>query len=153
MKTGLAVESIYAKPLGCYIVVKRWVKKISCITFARVRQGPASDVANSILRHLQGNTDFFDFELDLARLSAFQKEVIKIVMKIPRGDTMTYGAVAERMDRPDGARAVGSALAANPFPIAIPCHRVLAKNGLGGYNGGVELKEKLLALEKKNDRS
>jgi methylated-DNA-[protein]-cysteine S-methyltransferase len=148
MKTDLAVESIYAKSIGCYIVVKRRGNEISCIAFSRERQGPASYVTEGILGYLSGETDFFYFKLDLARLSAFQKEAFKVVLKIPRGELMTYGAVANRIHRPDAARAVGRALACNPFPVVIPCHRVVAKNGLGGYSGGVELKEKLLALER-----
>jgi methylated-DNA-[protein]-cysteine S-methyltransferase len=61
---------------------------------------------------------------------------------------MTYGQVAERAARPGAARAVGRAMATNPFAILVPCHRVVAKGGLGGYLWGTEMKEKLLRLER-----
>ena len=59
----------------------------------------------------------------------------------------TYGQVALRAGRPGAARAVGRAMAANPFAILVPCHRVVARGGLGGYAWGTEIKEKLLCLE------
>ncbi|MEI8004338.1 MAG: MGMT family protein, partial [Methanothrix sp.] len=64
------------------------------------------------------------------------------------GKTRTYGQVAERAGRPGAARAVGRAMACNPFAILVPCHRVVARNGPGGYLWGTEMKEKLLTLER-----
>ena len=67
--------------------------------------------------------------------------------EIPYGKVMTYGALARRVGRPGAARAVGAANGANPIAIIIPCHRVVAANGIGGYAGGLDIKRKLLALE------
>ncbi|MCA1785713.1 MAG: methylated-DNA--[protein]-cysteine S-methyltransferase, partial [Desulfobacteraceae bacterium] len=68
--------------------------------------------------------------------------------KIPYGTTISYGELARRIDNPKASRAVGMANAKNPLPIVIPCHRVIGKNGtLTGFGGGLDVKEKLLALE------
>ena len=84
----------------------------------------------------------------MADVTDFQKEIYAIVREIPRGRTLTYGEVAALSGRPRAARAVGRAMACNPFVILVPCHRVVACCGLGGFAGGLALKEKLLALER-----
>lgn len=81
----------------------------------------------------------------------FQKAVWKTCRRIPFGKTRTYGALAESAGSPGAARAAGSAMAANPLPVFVPCHRVVPNNGgIGRYSGGrgVETKQKLLELEK-----
>jgi len=92
-----------------------------------------------------------DFELELIaleRCSEFQARVLVAEHKIPRGWVSTYGRIARRLGIPGGARAVGRALARNPFPIIIPCHRAIRSNGeLGGYQGGLEMKRALLEFE------
>ena len=75
--------------------------------------------------------------------------VYNVVKTIPRGEVRSYGWVADQIGQPGAARAVGNALNRNPYPIIIPCHRVVGKNSLGGYSGGVALKIKLLKLEEK----
>jgi methylated-DNA-[protein]-cysteine S-methyltransferase len=80
--------------------------------------------------------------------SEFQKRVLLAVHKIPRGSVSTYGRIAGISEVPGGARAVGRALARNPFPIIIPCHRVIRSDGeLGGFGGGLRMKQTLLELE------
>jgi O-6-methylguanine DNA methyltransferase len=86
----------------------------------------------------------------MSECTDFQKLIYALVQAIPRGETRTYGQVAERAGHPGAARAVGRAMAANPFAILVPCHRVVAKTGLGGYLWGTEMKEKLLRLESKS---
>jgi methylated-DNA-[protein]-cysteine S-methyltransferase len=92
-----------------------------------------------------------DFELDmmaLERCSEFQQRVLLEEHKIPRGWVSTYGRIARRLGVPGGGRAVGRALARNPFPIVIPCHRAIRSDGrLGGFQGGVEMKRALLENE------
>jgi methylated-DNA-[protein]-cysteine S-methyltransferase len=81
-------------------------------------------------------------------MSSFQKKVLQAEYGIPRGWISTYGKIANHIGNINAARAVGRALASNPFPIAIPCHRAIRKNGeLGGYQGGVEMKRSLLKME------
>jgi len=91
------------------------------------------------------------FELDLLGLDAcseFQRRVFLAEHGIPRGWVSTYSRIAAHLGVPGGARAVGNALASNPFPIVIPCHRAVRSGGeLGGYQGGLEMKRALLKME------
>ncbi len=91
------------------------------------------------------------FSLDLLRLdlcSPFQQQVLRADHTIPRGSVSTYRLIAEHIGNPRSARAVGTAQANNPFPIVIPCHRVIRSDGaLGGYGGGPEMKRTLLDME------
>lgn len=91
----------------------------------------------------------FDLELlDLDICTDFQKKVLMETARIPPGRVATYRRLAERVSGPSCARAAGRALAGNPFPLAIPCHRVVMSNGaIGGYQGGTPMKRSLLELE------
>jgi len=89
-------------------------------------------------------------ELDMERVPAFNRRVYEVARTIPPGATLTYGDIANRMDARGQARAVGQALGRNPFPIVVPCHRVVAAGGrLGGFSapGGTATKQRLLAIE------
>lgn len=78
-----------------------------------------------------------------------QREIYRVVSAIRPGNTMSYGEVAAAAGRPKAARAVGTAMAHNPFPPIIPCHRVVASNGgLGGYAGGLDMKRRMLTMER-----
>jgi methylated-DNA-[protein]-cysteine S-methyltransferase len=91
-----------------------------------------------------------DFDLPLApEGTEFQRNVWKHLCDIPYGVTISYGELAGRIGNPKASRAVGLANGSNPIPIMIPCHRVIGSNGkLTGYGGGLQIKEKLLALER-----
>ena len=106
-------------------------------------------VAESIRAFLAG-VDLC-FPLDLIALDEcppFQQAVLRAEHGIPRGCVSTYGRIAAHLERPGSARAVGNALATNPFPILIPCHRAIRSDGrLGGFQGGVFKNRALLALE------
>lgn len=78
----------------------------------------------------------------------FQRKVWALLLRIPYGETMTYGQIAKIISSTMSAQAVGNAVGANPIPIIIPCHRVLAAHGIGGYSDGVTIKKQLLSLEK-----
>ena len=85
---------------------------------------------------------------DLAVGTEFQRSVWEQMSAIPMGQTRSYGEIAGALGKPGATRAVGSACGANPIPVLIPCHRVLAAHGkLGGFSGGLEWKRKLLAFE------
>lgn len=92
-----------------------------------------------------------DFSLDIADLDLcgeFQQRVLRAEHAIPRGAVSTYKLIAAHLGVPDGARAVGNALAQNPFPLIVPCHRAIRSDRkLGGYQGGLEMKRALLAKE------
>ena len=86
--------------------------------------------------------------LDLSSGSEFQRRVWNALRKIPFGQTKSYAQVAQSIDRPGAVRAVGQACGANPIPVVIPCHRVLAAGGkLGGFSSGLDWKRKLLTRE------
>jgi len=90
------------------------------------------------------------FTLKLApQGTPFQLSVLRALQEVPYGETISYGELAQRIGRPKASRAVGAANARNPLPIVIPCHRVIGSNGsLVGFGGGLEIKRKLLDLEK-----
>jgi methylated-DNA-[protein]-cysteine S-methyltransferase len=97
-----------------------------------------------------GKDDLADVRLDLEPLPAFHRRVYEITRAIRPGATLTYGEVASRLGEPGAARAVGHALGRNPFPIIVPCHRVLASDGrMHGFSapGGTTTKRRLLAIE------
>ena len=128
------------------------VEEVVQATFAGARPSSCpliAELVERMLRFLRGEA--VDFGLDLIaveRCSEFQARVLVVEHGIPRGWVSTYGRIATRLQVPGGARAVGSALARNPFPIIIPCHRAIRSNGeLGGYQGGLEMKRALLELE------
>jgi methylated-DNA-[protein]-cysteine S-methyltransferase len=106
-------------------------------------------LAERITAFLEGEAITFPLEvLALETCSEFQQRVLRAEHAIPRGQVSTYGRIAQYLGLPGAARAVGRALATNPFPILIPCHRAVRSDGtLGGYQGGPAMKRKLLALE------
>jgi methylated-DNA-[protein]-cysteine S-methyltransferase len=94
--------------------------------------------------------DLSDVPLDLSAVPDFDRRVYEATRTIPAGSTLTYGQVSELIGAPGAAQAVGQALGANPVPIVVPCHRVLAADGgLGGFSaeGGVETKRRILLIE------
>jgi methylated-DNA-[protein]-cysteine S-methyltransferase len=98
-------------------------------------------------QYFAGQRREFSVPLDL-RGTTFQLACWNALLRIPYGETRTYAQQAQTVDSPRAFRAVGAANGANPVPIIVPCHRVLATGGkLGGYGGGLSLKEKLLRLE------
>lgn len=115
------------------------------VTF-EMRSLPIVEV--QLRNYFEGKVTSFSLEVDLRRLTRFQRQVLKQTMKVPYGRTSSYGEIAARIGRPAAYRAVGNAVGANPIPIVIPCHRVIASDGgIGGFSGGLSYKKKLLALE------
>ncbi len=92
---------------------------------------------------------FSKFQLDTEWMSPFQRRVIDACRNIPYGTTVTYGQLANSVGSPGAARAVGSVMRSNRFPIIVPCHRVVGAGGLGGFSasGGVDTKRRLLEME------
>lgn len=110
-------------------------------------------IAGQLDAYFAGTRRAFDVEVELPdSLSEFQRRVLLSLRdEVGYGETVTYGELAEIAGRPGAARAVGSTMARNPVPFVIPCHRVVAANGIGGYGGGygdgIALKRALLDLE------
>jgi methylated-DNA-[protein]-cysteine S-methyltransferase len=106
-------------------------------------------IAISIKAYLEGENIKFSLNVvNLSQCSKFQQSVLHASYSIPRGSVSTYQLVAASLGIPKGARAVGNALANNPFPFIVPCHRVISSNRhIGGYGGGIEMKQALLERE------
>ncbi len=110
---------------------------------------PVDELAEGIQAFCSGEAVTFELAiLDLDQCSGFQKRVLLAEYAIPRGWVSTYGRIARHLSNRGAARAVGNALANNPFPIVIPCHRAVRGNGaLGGFRGGLPMKRAFLEFE------
>lgn len=106
------------------------------------------EIARELSEYAEGKRRQFTLPLDWSTIKPFQRTVLQVADRIPFGETRTYAWIAREIGKPRAARAVGRALATNPIPIILPCHRVLGSDGgLHGYGGGLPLKRKLLELE------
>lgn len=111
------------------------------------RNKDLSVAAREVNEYLKGQRKTFDLTIDING-TPFQETVWKELQSIPYGATSNYTQIAKQIDRPKAVRAVGSAIGKNPVLMVIPCHRVLTKaNTLGGYRGGLKMKQDLLTLE------
>jgi O-6-methylguanine DNA methyltransferase len=125
-----------------------WLRR--CVPGADLVQAfaPNRVAVAQIREFLEGKRAEFDIPLDL-RGTEFQQQVWSAVLEIPYAETRTYQDVARSVGRPRASRAVGGAVSANPVPLVVPCHRVVAAAGkLGGFGGGLDLKARLLAMER-----
>ncbi len=156
---------------GDYIIV--WVQEEGCPLISRIflsapgesalqrleKEYPSTvrgaaprrieDVADCLDAFLSGAEVRFDPGiLYLSRCSAFQRRVLLEESRIPRGQVATYSRIASLLGIPGAARAVGGALARNPFPLIVPCHRAIRSDGtMGGFQGGLAMKRELLEYE------
>jgi methylated-DNA-[protein]-cysteine S-methyltransferase len=158
-KTDLGFGGVVASEVGILEVFLPFSGESADLLLQRIIQ-PYPDAAGenrlsrnaSILlrRYFAGERVSFDLPLDLSGSTEFQASVYRAVSRIPYGCVMSYGDVAKEIGRPRAARGVGSAMAANPLPVIIPCHRVVGASGdLTGYSGpgGVVSKKWLLEME------
>jgi methylated-DNA-[protein]-cysteine S-methyltransferase len=108
----------------------------------------AEQAAVELEEYFAGRRRRFTIPLDRSARRGFRGEVLDALESVPYGETISYGELAAEAGRPGAARAVGSAMATNPLPIVVPCHRVTRAGGvLGHYGGGSDAKERLLRLE------
>jgi len=113
---------------------------------------PVREAIDAILRLLSGKPEDLSFViLDMGGIADFERRVYGAARQVPAGETVTYGELAGRIGEPRAAQAVGKALGRNPFPIIVPCHRVLGASGkTGGFSarGGIDTKLRILSIEK-----
>ena len=164
MDEGLVCTSL-ASPLGPLVVavseagvccvafegdvtasVPRWVARSGAS--ATEASEPPAQVAAQFADYFAGKRKGFTLPLDYRFVTPFQRLVFDVLLQVPPGQVVTYGELARAIGRPQASRGVGSAMAHNPLPILVPCHRVIRRDGtLAGYSAGVRIKEYLLALE------
>lgn len=116
----------------------------------RVLEAPAAldEVRRELDLYFAGKLDRFDLRLDWRLSSGFRQRVLRAIDRIPYGQTRTYTEMARRAGNERAVRAAGTACGSNPIPLVVPCHRVLRTGGaLGGYGGGLPMKQALLELE------
>jgi O-6-methylguanine DNA methyltransferase len=161
------VCSIFETEFGWCAVIGEGGKLLQIIPFFQTKEGLYSriyakyediafcagcfkEVREAIVRYLSGERVNFNFPVDFSRHTIFQRRVWEVTQSIPYGEIRTYIWVSKMIGNHKSYRAVGSALGENPFPIVIPCHRVVRSNGEpGGYSamGGIDIKAKLLEME------
>jgi len=114
--------------------------------------GLLEQAKNQMAEYFEWQRKVFDLPLNFDGCTDFMKSVYHALLKIPYGETATYKDIAERVGCPKGFRAVGLANNKNPLPIIVPCHRVIGSDGkLVGFAGGIDMKIKLLNLEKRGN--
>jgi len=149
------VDIIFVQALDCYIEIV-YSTRLRHVRFIRSKENliekKTQKVSFELDEYFKGERTEFSCDYDISGLSAFTQKVLYETEKIRHGETITYSELAGNIGT-KSARAVGQALASNPIPIVIPCHRVVAKNGIGGYSAGVEIKTRLLDLEERTRRS
>jgi len=140
---GLSLIHLHTENSGpSFDIQSGWVRDDAFFTEAQ----------NQINEYLAGKRRVFNLSLN-PEGTAFQNRVWDELKRIPYGETVSYGDIAHRIGRDKAARAVGAANGQNPLALFVPCHRVVGKNSsLTGYAFGLEIKRKLLELEKKNGR-
>jgi methylated-DNA-[protein]-cysteine S-methyltransferase len=115
---------------------------------------PRADAVTQLTEYFSGRRRSFDLPLDWSRMSRLQRRVLRVLFdSVGYGETVSYGTLARRVQSAGGtlvpARAIGQIMGSNPIPLIVPCHRVVAADGLGGYSGGtgLEVKRWLLTFE------
>jgi methylated-DNA-[protein]-cysteine S-methyltransferase len=146
------IDIIYSKLLGLHIEIE-YNTALRSIRFLKPSENPKEkktlDITFELERYFEGETVEFSSDPDISHLSPFEQKVLEEAKKIKYGRTISYSQLAENIGC-KGAHAVGNALGKNPIPIVIPCHRFVAKKGIGGYSAGINIKTRLLELEKIN---
>jgi methylated-DNA-[protein]-cysteine S-methyltransferase len=122
--------------------------RLSVRVSPRIVEGRLDRERRELEEYFESKRSAFDIPVDLTLAVGFGRKVLRATARIPYGKVSTYREIAGRAGSPRGSRAAGNALGANPIPIVVPCHRVVATGGgLGGYTGGIDRKEFLLRLE------
>lgn len=140
----------YHSPIGILEIQADQRKLRGIRMVSEAGEAAPNEVTDKVIVQL---SEYFDGKRQLFSLffiatgTEFQREVWLKLSEIPYGKVVTYGQLAEAMGQPTACRAVAQAVGQNPFLILLPCHRVVAADGLGGFSAGTEAKRRLLALE------
>jgi len=143
---------MYAEPLGLYVVAEADGKVVRSIEMTGSKpafRAQGTPFVKALEAYFATGKDRFSaYTPDYSGMTPFRRKVLQELRKVPAGSTVTYGELAAIAGRPGAARAVGHCMATNPVPLLVPCHRVVATDGLGGFSGGLDVKRSLLRLEK-----
>lgn len=152
MKYGFYhTEALGYLKIGYCDEVVLWIQRVKQIDEKDVHSALSDKVFMQLQEYMNGERKSFAFPYELHG-TPFQKRVWNALCEIPYGETRTYGEIAKAVGNPKACRAVGMANHNNPIAIVVPCHRVIGANGkLTGYGGGLDMKEYLLELEKKQN--
>lgn len=148
------IDCFFAKPIGLWVYLYYKENRLSRVCFSpdpqTRRDRITQETTEKLVSYFKGDIPEFTIDEILFHYPDFTKKVLLETMKIPYGMTLSYNALAVRIGKPKCVRAVANAEGKNKTPIVIPCHRVIAKNGLGGYSPGIDIKKRLLDFEGKN---
>lgn len=147
---GGSQEEVSRKP---QTILARQGEKMPVAVLHRPDDPGLQRLLRQIAEYLDGKRRDFDLTVDWKYMQEFQRKALQVTLAVPYGKTTTYAEIARQVGKPAAARAVGRAEATNPMPLVIPCHRVIGSDGgLHGYGGpgGIELKAKLLRMEREN---
>jgi O-6-methylguanine DNA methyltransferase len=146
-ETAKGIDAI-ALPKGSKRVIESDLRAMSGEPVEPGESARLEAARRQLLGYLAGARNTFDVPLDLSRGTPFQRNVWRVLQRVPYGKLRSYQWIAARVGGRHYARAVGNAVGANPLPIVVPCHRIVAQDAsLGGFSCGLPMKRKLLALE------
>lgn len=141
---GLCYVSTPGEP---FEVSASWIQKHFPKAALMKNEKALKPYADELIEYLNGSQQSFSLPIDI-KGTPFQEQTWEALKKIPYGQTCSYSDIASLIEKPQAVRAVGSAIGANPVLMAVPCHRVIGKNGaITGYRGGTAMKRYLLQLE------
>lgn len=139
------VGTLYLIFSGEYLVGVSFKKPLQT---ALVKNSAPRNFIRELRGYFQGKDSGFGQKMKFLKSTGFDEKVWNCLKEIPFGETRTYKWVAEKINNPSAVRAVGQALSRNPFPIVLPCHRVIESDGsIGGYSSGINIKRRLLEME------
>jgi O-6-methylguanine DNA methyltransferase len=146
-ETSKGIDAI-ALPKGSKRAIESDLRSVTGEPFEEGVSVQLEEARRQLLDYLDGKRDIFEVPLDLSRGTPFQRRVWRVLQRVPYGKLRSYQWIASRIGGRHYARAVGSAVGANPLPVVIPCHRIVAQDAsLGGFSCGLPMKRKLLTLE------
>jgi methylated-DNA-[protein]-cysteine S-methyltransferase len=144
----MVMDWTYAEPIGLYVIADVNGRVVSSVEMTGKKpsfKAQGTEFMKAVEKYfVTGKDRFSSFTPDYAGMTAFRKKVMQELRKVPAGSTVTYGELAVAAGSPGAARAVGNVMATNPVPLFVPCHRVIATDGLGGFTGGLDVKRALL---------
>jgi len=137
-----------ALPKGSKRAIESGLREMTAGPFESGESARLEAARRQVLEYLAGARNTFEVPIDLSRGTPFQRQVWRVLQRVPYGKLRSYQWIAARVGGRHYARAVGNAVGANPLPIVVPCHRIVAQDAsLGGFSCGLPMKRKLLTLE------